>query len=219
MYAVYPGKVYETWEDAKLSLALLREKGEVDVRSRKFVDRSHAVQYSETGNVDFVERAAPARHVFTDGSCKSGQGSCGVYDPKTRLSWGWVLRDAQTSQRAELEAAKGACEALKGDLSLCVDSQYVIRVIEELIPCFRNTGHWENHKNIDILRLFENCTRGRTVRAFKVKGHSGNLGNDLAHSAAEDALKIHVRSPEEINQTNQNSWGESKDTSELSATV
>ena len=143
MYAVYPGAVHDTWKSAQENIRSLKVLGHSDVRSKKMHDFERAMLYSRTGSLHDAEHAssAPIRHLYTDGSLQGNVAGCGVYDPDTNLSWSWQLTGNVSSQRAELDAAIRVCQTLTGDLSICTDSQYVVRVLEELIPQYLSLIH------------------------------------------------------------------------------
>ena len=176
--------------------------GHSDVRSKKMHDFERAMLYSRTGSLHDAEHAssAPIRHLYTDGSLQGNVAGCGVYDPDTNLSWSWQLTGNVSSQRAELDAAIRVCQTLTGDLSICTDSQYVVRVLEELIPQYRGEGSWGNAKNVDMLQSIERCSRNRKIRGFLLKGHSGVEGNEKAHKAAHVGASFNVQ--EQAEETN-----------------
>lgn len=142
-----------------------------------------------------IRRARPPLDVYTDGACSGNPGPGG---------WAWAadsgnLQDSgyeplTTNQRMELRAALEAVQSLGARYRLCVvsDSAY-------LINCFEDRWHqsWERGRkkngnggpisNWDLWEpLIEAVLRHR-VQFRKVKGHSGDPGNDYVDALAVKA--------------------------------
>ncbi len=146
--------------------------------------------------------AAPdgALEVWTDGACSGNPGPGG---------WAWATRDGRqgsggasptTNQRMEIQAALEAVRTLEGPLVVVSDSTYVVN-------CFRD-GWWKGWlargwvnaakkpvANRDLWEPFVDLVRERGDVSFRwVKGHSGDVMNDLVDQLAVEAAKVQ-RSP------------------------
>lgn len=143
-----------------------------------------------SGNAGGVIRA------YTDGACLGNPGPGG---------WAWAVPDgpfasgphpATTNQRMEITAALEAVRANEGPLTVVTDSTYVCN-------CFRDrwwekwvANGWKNAAKKDVANrdLWEQlvdavqATPGR-VRFEWVKGHAGDVMNDLVDRLAVDAAK------------------------------
>jgi ribonuclease HI len=132
--------------------------------------------------------------VYTDGSCLGNPG---------RGGWAWAVRDGpyasgaellSTNQRMEVTAVLRALEAIDGPLAVMSDSTYVVN-------CFRQRW-WESWQrrgwrnaagkpvaNRDLWEplLALALDSRRLVRFSWVKGHSGDLMNDMVDLLAVEA--------------------------------
>ena len=132
--------------------------------------------------------------VYTDGSCRMNVGGWGWYNMTTKeFSSGAV--QPTTNQRMELYAALDAVDTFLDDPHLVIvsDSAY-------LVNCFKDKWYenWEKHDwkghagrpvaNSDIWKpLLALVRENGNVRFEWVKGHSGNLGNEIADRLAQEA--------------------------------
>jgi ribonuclease HI len=149
--------------------------------------------------------ARPARHempaaegaleVWTDGACSGNPGPGG---------WAWATRDgrqgsggdpATTNQRMEIRAALEAARALEGPLVIVSDSTYVVN-------CFRD-GWWKGWQargwvtsarkpvvSRDLWEPLITLVNERGDVSFRwVKGHSGDLMNDLVDALAVEQAR------------------------------
>ncbi len=134
-----------------------------------------------------------ATSVYTDGACLGNPGPGG---------WAWAVEggryasgaeDPSTNQRMEIKAALEAVRALAGELVVVSDSTYVVN-------CFRDrwwegwlARGWLNKArkpvaNRDLWEPLIELARNRGDVSFRwVKGHSGNLMNDLVDRLAVEA--------------------------------
>jgi ribonuclease HI len=136
-----------------------------------------------------------ATTVFTDGACSGNPGPGG---------WAWAVPGGPfasgaaphtTNQRMEVQAALEAVRALssEGSVEVVSDSTYVVN-------CFRDrwwagwlAKGWKNSQRKDVANrdLWEpliDLYRGRDDITFRwVKGHSGDLMNDLVDTLAVQA--------------------------------
>jgi ribonuclease HI len=143
----------------------------------------------------YVRRARPRLDVYTDGACSGAPGPGG---------WAWAadsgnLQDSgyepsTTNQRMELRAALEAVQALGAQYRVTIhsDSAY-------LINCFEEGWHlsWKDGRkrdgspvsNWDIWKPLIRAILKYRVDFVKVKGHSGNAGNDYVDRLAVKAKK------------------------------
>lgn len=130
---------------------------------------------------------------FTDGACLGNPGPGG---------WAWAVEDGPfasgaeshtTNQRMEIKAALEAVRALEGPLEIVSDSTYVVN-------CFRDrwwegwlARGWVNKAkkpvaNRDLWEPLIDLYRSRRDVTFSwVKGHSGDVMNDLVDRLAVEA--------------------------------
>ena len=141
--------------------------------------------------------------IYTDGACKGNPGPGG---------WGVLMRAGTmekelfggelgtTNNRMEMQAVIEALAALKRpcDVTLFIDSQYVLKGITEWIHGWKAKG-WrtaskEPVKNVELWqRLDELVSKsGHRIDWRWVKGHAGDPGNEravmLANKGVEKAL-------------------------------
>jgi ribonuclease HI len=132
--------------------------------------------------------------VYTDGSCIGNPG---------RGGWAWAVPDGAfasgaeartTNQRMEITAVLRALESIEGPASVKSDSTYVVN-------CFRDRWWegwirrgWRNAAgkpvaNRDLWEplLAQALDPSRPVRLAWVKGHSGDVMNDLVDALALEA--------------------------------
>lgn len=139
---------------------------------------------------------------YTDGSA--------LANPHGPAGWSWWVSDQQwaaggfqqaSNQHAELFAILAALRGIPADLDLLIrsDSQYSIDCVTKWIKNWKRNG-WVNAskqpvKNASLIKSIDaNLTaRAGTVRFEKVKGHSGDRGNDRADqlcTAASRAIQV-----------------------------
>src|SRR5688572_4410994 len=134
--------------------------------------------------------------VFTDGACLGNPGPGG---------WAWAVPDGPyesgaeaqtTNQRMEITAALRAVTAIEGELVVITDSTYVRN-------CFRDrwweawvANGWRNKAKKPVANrdLWEPLIAAvqadpRRVHFEWVKGHSGDVMNDLVDRLAVDAAR------------------------------
>jgi ribonuclease HI len=136
--------------------------------------------------------------IYTDGACRGNPGAGGwgailiysdLVDELHRKEL-WGGEELTTNNRMELMAAIKALEALKRPCALTIytDSQYVRKGITEWINNWKQRG-WKTAakkpvKNADLWQLLDEQVKRHTVTWKWVKGHSGNVGNELADQLA-----------------------------------
>ena len=131
--------------------------------------------------------------IYTDGACKGNPGLGG---------WGVVLRSGErekhlyggekntTNNRMEMMAVIEALKALKSSchIQLFTDSQYVNRGVNEWLQNWKKAG-WKTAskapvKNVDLWQILDGLLDSHDIEWHWVKGHSGDLDNDLADELA-----------------------------------
>ena len=135
--------------------------------------------------------------IYADGACKGNPGIGGWGAHLTYLGNKKEIFGGQydtTNNRMELMAVIEALSCLKERVEafLYLDSEYVIKGIKEWLPKWKSNG-WKSSnnkpiKNVDLwLRLDEQLNK-HSICIFKVKGHSGDPGNDLADLLANKGV-------------------------------
>ena len=126
--------------------------------------------------------------IYTDGACRGnpGPGGWGAvlrYHENTREIYGGEQQT--TNNRMELMAAIMALESLKKSckVHLNTDSKYVLKGITEWMDNWKARG-WltaskKPVKNEDLWRRLDTAIERHDIQWLWVKGHSGNVGNDL----------------------------------------
>ena len=143
--------------------------------------------------------------IYTDGACKGNPGPGG---------WGVLLRSSDgsekelcrgelgtTNNRMEMMAVIEALRVLKRpcEVTLHIDSQYVLNGITEWLPVWKAQG-WKTAakqpvKNVDLWQQLDQLVAkaGHRIDWRWVKGHAGDPGNEradgLANAGVEKALR------------------------------
>ena len=135
--------------------------------------------------------------IYADGACK---GNPGIGGWGAHLNYMGNVKEIfggqydTTNNRMELTAVIEALSCLKErvEVYLYLDSEYVLKGIKEWLPKWKSNG-WKSSnnkpiKNVDLwLRLDEQLNK-HSICIFKVKGHSGDPGNDLADALANKGV-------------------------------
>ena len=134
---------------------------------------------------------------YTDGACKGnpGRGGWGVWlrwnEHEKRLSGGELVT---TNNRMELMGAIMALESLREPcrIVLYTDSQYVMKGITEWMPGWKRKN-WKTAdnkpvKNVDLWQRLDEARLRHEVDWRWVKGHAGDVGNELADQLANEGI-------------------------------
>jgi ribonuclease HI len=155
--------------------------------------QGNPVDKTTSGRAEEDPEQMTAIEVFTDGACRGNPGPGG---------WAWAVADgphasghdpATTNQRMEVRAAYEAVLALPGPLVVVSDSTYVVN-------CFKNSW-WTGWRargwissarkpvaNRDLWEPLVDLVEARGEVTFRwVKGHSGDVMNDLVDRLAVEA--------------------------------
>ena len=135
--------------------------------------------------------------IYTDGACRGNPGPGGwgavlQFKDKTRKICGGEQQT--TNNRMELMAAIMALETLSRacKVKLNTDSKYVLQGITEWMINWKARG-WKTAakkpvKNEDLWRRLDSAIERHEIQWQWVKGHSGNAGNELADSLANQGI-------------------------------
>lgn len=135
--------------------------------------------------------------IYTDGACRGNPGPGGwgavlMYGDETKEIFGG--EPETTNNRMELSAAIYALASLKRacDLTLYTDSQYVRKGILEWVDNWKSRG-WKTAakkpvKNVDLWRRLDAEASRHRIKWVWVKGHAGNIGNELADQLANRGI-------------------------------
>lgn len=142
-------------------------------------------------------------HAYTDGSCLNnpGPGGVGVYMRRTdretkntkRLSFGFRH---STNNEMELGAILLALTSVSTPaiFTIYTDSQYAIDCLCKWHHSWAKSN-WETcKKNKHMIQLIVMIMRYHTVEFVKVRGHSGDPGNELADQLAKQGSRSKSKS-------------------------
>lgn len=133
--------------------------------------------------------------VYTDGACKGNPGIGG---------WGAYLKYGEhekflkggekftTNNRMELNAVIEALRALKFacTINLYTDSKYVQKGVSEWLVGWKKNGWRKADKspllNVDLWQALDKEIQQHTIQWHWVKGHSGDVGNEIADRLANE---------------------------------
>jgi ribonuclease HI len=129
--------------------------------------------------------------IYVDGSCRGnpGPGGWGVWIPKRNIKLQGT-EDSTTNNRMELTAAINGLRYVKeSDIHSAVivsDSNYVVKGATEWMIRWK-TNSWKNStnktvENLDLWLQLDSLNVGISWK--KVKGHSGDINNDIADALA-----------------------------------
>ena len=154
--------------------------------------------FAAATHVNTAQRPTPPLvEIYTDGACRGNPGLGG---------WGAILRygptekkisgatNDTTNNRMELVAAIEALSQLKvaSRVRLWTDSRYVQQGVSAWLPKWKKNG-WRTSnktavKNDDLWRQLDTLSALHDVDWRWVKGHDGNIGNEIADQLANAAI-------------------------------
>jgi ribonuclease HI len=141
--------------------------------------------------------------IHSDGACRGNQFEF------NQGGWGCVFRDMEsgkvmhkwghepnstTNVRMELVAAIEALKAVRHRESTVVelysDSEQLVKGMTEWLGGWK-ANSWRNSsrkpvKNADLWRTLDELSQHHTVRWLHVRGHNGDVGNEMADKLAND---------------------------------
>ena len=135
--------------------------------------------------------------IYTDGACRGnpGRGGWGVFiinGQESKKIFGGKIET--TNNEMELTAAIKGLESfnLPTDLDLYTDSKYVMDGINDWIHNWKRNG-WKtaNKKPVKRSNLWielDKLNSFHDVKWYWVKGHSGDIGNDMADELANQGI-------------------------------
>jgi ribonuclease HI len=140
--------------------------------------------------------------VFTDGACQGNPGPGGWAWAESRDRYESGFERHTTNQRMELLAVLRALEANPGSVRVVSDSTYVVNCFKQRWWRGWRAKGWRNSKgepvaNQDLWRpLIEQVIdlRAGEVELTWVKGHSGDVMNDLVDRLAVEAARAQAPS-------------------------
>jgi len=137
--------------------------------------------------------------VYTDGACVGNPGPGG---------WGWAVPEGAhasgadpqtTNQRMEIRAALEAVLALPGPLLIVSDSKYVVQCFSDRWYAKWESNGWKTSNrtpvlNQDLWRPLVDAFHEREgeIQFRWVKGHSGDVMNDVVDRLATEAARRQV---------------------------
>lgn len=141
--------------------------------------------------------------IYTDGACSGNPGPGGwgallKFDDITKEIFGYELET--TNNRMEMKAAIEALKILKKPclVEIHTDSKYLqLGITEWIHKWIKNNWRKNNNelvKNADLWQILYNELSNHNIIWSWVKGHSNNIGNELADKLAvfgkETAIKM-----------------------------
>ena len=214
IYALYDslgqyGGILNTWDEATKRMELIKRlRGKGGFRCKKFQEISEAEYYVEHGtNPTNEETDNNCLVVYTDGSAFMLDGKMvaglGVYFGNNHPSnlAEPLLQGKPTNNRAELYAIHRALEIVLSQGGTCPvviysDSTYARKCLLEWRAAWERSNFKDDTiKNRDLIEdtwaLLDSYPR--PVEIKWVKGHAGNLGNEMADQLADCGARMTFR--------------------------
>lgn len=143
--------------------------------------------------------------IYTDGACRTNNSlapaswAMAVYEDHTYKGKKSGIINPGTNNQAELEGVLQALEwsvkyGAESGITIFSDSSYVVTGANTWLAGWKSKGwklaNGEPVKNIEYWkRMYDLLTKvPPTLRIVKVKGHSGNVGNDKADAICNEEL-------------------------------
>lgn len=202
VYAVHKGRVpgiYETWSECQEQV-----KGVKNAKFRAFASREEAEAYVEFGVMKDAGTSQDPRDVvvFTDGACPSNGMQSRVTVAGVGAWFGpeheWNVSEPfpypnPTNQRAEIYAIIRALEQCgdplpERNITVVTDSKYCEMIVNRWASKWKRNG-WKTAagatvKNRELIEEMVRLCRLHRVKIQHVRGHAGNLGNEMADDLA-----------------------------------
>lgn len=142
--------------------------------------------------------------VYTDGGYRQSVGSWAWYHPLSKNSDSGIALNT-SNQRMELQAAAEAMDTYldEPDLIIVSDSAYLVNAINEGYLKRWEANGWVTSKNEAVsnqdlwMRISAFLKENPDIRFEKVKGHSGDPGNDAADALATKTINEYLAMTEE----------------------
>lgn len=167
------------------------------VTAKPELARHMPLTFSETAD------SGPASQtvIHTDGACSGNPGPGGwavIIDGRDPI---WGAEPSTTNNRMELSAMLRAlqhCKSVSGTYLIRSDSEYVLKGMSEWMPNWKSRG-WRTAANKNVVnediwkRIDAELAAAKTVSTISfqhVRGHSGDVGNELADVIAVAARKV-----------------------------
>jgi len=180
-------------ENPKLHETISEYKGFSDI----FGQKNCACQAEEVLLYKQSMSSMNSVEIYTDGACRGnpGDGGWGVHltfgPHKKELSGGELNT---TNNRMELTAVIKGLQSLRRpcDVKIYSDSKYVLDGISTHISKWKK-NNWRTAakkpvKNVDLWKELDLALDKHNIQWLWVKGHSGDIGNDLADNLANKGI-------------------------------
>jgi ribonuclease HI len=139
--------------------------------------------------------------VYTDGACLGNPGPGGWAWARSRDDFESGYEQHTTNQRMELFAVIRAVDAFDGHMRIVSDSTYVVNCFKQRWWAGWRAKGWRNAKgepvaNQDLWRpLIEQVVdvRAGEIEMAWVKGHAGDVMNELVDGLATEAARTQAR--------------------------
>ena len=150
-------------------------------------------------------------NIYTDGACSGNPGpggwACIIYGGETnKLLWGQIAHT--TNNRMELQAVIAGLRYIDVNVhgaNVITDSMYIVKAANHYIKDWRKRG-WRKSDGKPIanqaliIQLANILNQNKEIVIRHTKGHSGDVGNELADTVAKLAVVGDLESIEYIRQ-------------------
>ncbi len=137
--------------------------------------------------------------IYTDGSCRGNPGPGGfgvivVEDNKVTAAY-QKQEDNTTNNRMEMKAIIYALKAYGEDNPIVYsDSAYCVNSFTNWIKGWKANG-WvraggKKIENLDLIKLYDSLTEVHKIDLRKIKGHAGEIYNELADALATGRMSV-----------------------------